>query len=133
METKTKNELITEAVDYITTKEDCQKVIDELKTVCSQCGGKLSPIETVDNANRPTFWSGCLECQRFDHSGVKPLIYEIAKELVTKRYYRAYHHEQEPDLKNKERHDYWLKSQIGGVSRQVQEIIYLYQSRGGGN
>lgn len=114
-------------MEYQISREQCQKQIDENGNVCSQCGGVLVPIDTVDNAGSPTHWIGCLICERFDH-GVKYLIFEMAKYLVTERHYRAFHYEQEPDkTKEPDRHKYWLDGQIGGMSNQVNEIVRLYE------
>ena len=122
-----------EGLAFVISKEDCQAVIDKNGCVCKRCGGMLSPIQTVDNGGSPTHWSGCLACEVYDY-GVKPIVHEVAHQLVTKRFYRAYHHEQEPDAtKNPMAHEYWLKSQIGGISSQVQETIFLYEKlRDGG-
>jgi len=111
---------------YITSREDCQAAIDKSGCVCKCCGGILTPIETIDNSNQPTYWSGCASCQRYDY-GVKPIIHEIAHQLVTRRFYRAYHNEQPDETKDPIAFEYWLKSQIGGISAQVQDIIYLYK------
>lgn len=113
---------------YITTKEDCQKQIDTNGKVCTRCGGKLTPIETVDNLDRPTFWIGCESCKIFNY-GVKPIFFEIAKKMVMERNHTAYSYEKEPDKeKNPEHHRCWTETQIGGTSLQVQEIISLFYS-----
>lgn len=113
--------------EYQITREQCQKQIDENENVCSCCGGVLSPIDTVDNAGQPTFWIGCQPCGRFDY-GVKGLIHRIAKHLVIERNYWAYHYEREPDkFKEPERHKFWQDGQIGGMSKQVNEIVSLYE------
>ena len=65
-------------MEYKITKEQCQSMING---ICSRCGGKLEPIETVDNCGDPTFWQGCNKCSRFD-SGVDLVTYLTAKELV---------------------------------------------------
>ena len=76
-------------MDYITTKEQCQKRIDEMRNVCTCCGGGLVPLETVDNSNRPTYWIGCEKCQKFDN-GTKEKIFKIAVKMVDERRFRAY-------------------------------------------
>ena len=74
---------------YQTTKEECQnKINKDSPIVCSLCGGKLEPIETVDNSRNPTFWRGCLECSRFN-GGVSPSVYEIASKLVDERNFQG--------------------------------------------
>ncbi len=52
-------------MEYIITKEQCEKAHKSL--VCSGCGKPIEAIETVDNANRPTFWAGCNSCGRFQY------------------------------------------------------------------
>ena len=113
---------------YQTTKEDCQAAIDLNGCVCSQCGGILTPIETVDNSNNPTFWQGCEPCCRFDY-GVKKIVFEIAKELVTKENYVHYSHMDNPDSKGKDDHykKYWQDTQIGGASHLVRDVLRLHK------
>lgn len=118
---------------YMITEQECQQGIDKRGNVCSGCGGVLTPIETVDNSDNPTFWSGCLQCGVYE-SGVSKLIYEIAKYLVTERHYRPYSHDQEPDKeKNPEGHKYWVSSQIRGQARETAEIIRVYEKLKSGN
>ena len=64
--------------EYKITKEQCQQ---QIHGVCEGCGGKLEPIETVDNSHDPTFWVGCTHCSCF-RSGVERIYFEIARELV---------------------------------------------------
>ena len=112
---------------YKITKEQCQSDIDkQMPIVCTYCGGKIEPIETIDNADNLTYWPGCNDCMRFDH-GTSPKIYEIAVKMVDERYFRAYSHEQMPD-KEKEplSFDYWRKNQISGTVRIVTNILSLY-------
>lgn len=115
-----------ETIVYQTTKEQCQSQIDgQMPIVCSCCGGKLEPIETVDNLDNPTFWRGCFGCSKFD-SGTKPEIYKIAVAMVDERHFRAYSFDDRPDEKEDEiMFDYWRKSQIGGTVRVVEDILRL--------
>lgn len=73
-------------MSHITSKEQCQA---NIKGVCGRCGGPLSPIETVDNAGRPTFWSGCEKCWRFDN-GVTEDVFKIAKAMVEQQSFNPY-------------------------------------------
>jgi len=109
-------------MEYITTKKQCQKQIDKYKNVCRGCGGKLTPIETVDNSDRPTFWIGCKKCTVFDN-GCNLNEYKIAKKMVIEKHFRFYH-KQEPD-KNREpeKYNYWLTSQIRGTCRIVNDVL----------
>ena len=54
---------MTKVKEYRTTKEECQRRIDERACVCPGCGGPIIPFETVDNSGNPTFWAGCEHCQ----------------------------------------------------------------------
>lgn len=74
---------------YQTTKEECQKDIDQIGNVCNGCGGVIEPIEMVDNASNPTFWAGCNNCQVFTH-GCQPEIFKIARRLVKDYHFRYY-------------------------------------------
>ena len=65
-------------MDYITTEKKCQEKCRGL--CCLRCGGPLSPIETVDNSGRPTFWAGCLNCMIFS-GGTTQEVYKKAKEI----------------------------------------------------
>jgi hypothetical protein len=110
-------------MEYITTKQQCRQQIDKLQNVCTRCGGKLEPIETVDNANNPTFWIGCNGCSRFDN-GTKPNIYKIAVRMVDESNFTAYNYEQQPDKeKQTEQFDYWRKGQISGTVGVVFDIL----------
>ena len=74
---------------YKITKERCQNSIDSTEYICDYCGGKLEPIETVDNSNNPTFWTGCKSCSRFT-AGCPPTVFEIAKRMVEEHHFRYY-------------------------------------------
>jgi len=116
------NKTVMDKTEYITNKEQCQSTIDKrMPIVCSSCGGKLEPIKTVDNANNPTYWIGCMSCMKFDN-GVSPRVYETAKYMVTERHFMAYR-EPMPEKEDTERYNYWLKSQIGGTCSIVYDIL----------
>jgi len=73
---------------YQVTKKQCQEEIDKQNNVCNRCGRKLSPLKTVTNSGKPTYWAGCLHGQTgkgsWGHftSGVKKEIYDLAVKLV---------------------------------------------------
>jgi len=109
--------------NYITTKKQCQHQIDEWKNVCTNCGGELIPLETVDNARQPTYWIGCESCQIFNN-GTKERIYKIASRMVDEKHFRAYNHEDVPDKeKEPDRFDYWRKGQISGAVWVVLDVL----------
>jgi hypothetical protein len=106
---------------YQTTKEDCQKSI---KGVCPGCGSLVEPIETHDNSDNPTFWAGCKNCHEFC-SGVNPLIFKIARHMVTKEGLVPYHHLKEYDG-DKEMEDYCLRRQISGACSIVTRVLLTH-------
>lgn len=113
-----------EPIVYITTKEECQKQIDNHSDfVCSSCGRKLSPIETVDNSDRPTYWSGCEPCGHYDN-GVRREVFLIAKEMVEKHYHVHYSHITGRDGSPEEQ-DYYFRSQIRGTANFIARIFYV--------
>ena len=105
---------------YITTKKQCKQSINNL--VCPQCGEKLDPIETVDNAKNPTFWSGCLNCGIYS-SGVKPEIRKIAKYLVLKCHYVHFQSMERPNNRGKSYQEHYQLAQIGGACSIVYDVI----------
>lgn len=112
---------------YRITKEQCQSNIDKrMPVVCTHCGGKTEPIETVDNSGNPTYWQGCNDCEIFT-SGTSPKIYETAVKMVDERRFRVYGFKQMPDKeKEPSSFDYWRKSQIGGTVDVVTDILILH-------
>ena len=112
--------------EYRITEEQCRK---NISGVCSQCGGELEPIETVDNAHNPTFWCGCSNCGRFDN-GVSPLVYTIAKAMVEERHYRAYSHIQDSPSDTEEEKLYHTQCQISGACVTVVDVINFINRHG---
>ena len=108
-------------VKYQVTKEECA---NKIHGVCSQCGGPLEPIETVNNSGVPTYWAGCVPCCRFD-AGVSRRVYQIAKKLVTERHYSYYSHIHiEPD-DDDDKKLYKQQCQIEGACGLVNEVLRL--------
>ena len=103
-------------MDYIVTREQCE---GNIKGVCEGCGHKLTPIETVDNANRPTFWSGCKRfmCYR---SGVEERHFKIARRLVEENILVPYSHMDKSQYeKDEETLKYYYDSQTAGLSHKI--------------
>ena len=69
---------------YQITKQQCEE--NHKGLVCSGCGNPISAIETVDNANNPTYWSGCDRCNRFQ-CGVPFAIWEAVQRCFEKDTY----------------------------------------------
>ncbi len=103
---------------YKIPKEACAKQCEGL--VCPGCGKTIEPIETVDNSNDPTFWSGCTTCSRFD-PGVKPEIHLMAEIMVGKFHYRRYSHFDLP--KNDIEKEYQRIRQINGAADIVRQVL----------
>jgi len=110
---------------YSITKKKCQENINKSGVVvCPGCGGKIVPIETVDNSHNPTFWRGCKKCMMFEN-GVRPEAFEIATKMVKDNYFRVYH-DKEPDKANIDEYDYWLNCQMRGTGRIVNQVLHLF-------
>jgi len=109
------------------TKEECQKQIDQRGNVCSRCGRKPVPINTVDNAGTPTFWIGCFhggDEGNFD-AGVQKEIYDLAVKCVLdgmtcNSYYDKYEYKKSDSLK-----EYWFMQQVSSMCWQILQIKYL--------
>jgi len=108
---------------YQTTEAQCLAVINKNGCVCSGCGGELSPIETVNNSDEPTFWSGCEKCGRFD-SGVPGVVFKIARRMVEEHRLIPYSHIQEPYNQPSEM-EYWKITQTHGASPIVATVLRL--------
>lgn len=116
---------------YQTTKEECQKRIDELNNVCDRCGRKIKPQKTVNNADEPTFWSCCLHGSDSGHftSGVKKEIFKLAEKLVCNGE-QYYHHDFKGDFKKDKWHrEYWFQSQISGFCGLLAQAEYLKKNK----
>jgi len=116
----------TDAKNYITTKEQCQSLIDKYNCVCNQCGGKIEPAETVDNIDRPTYWAACLSCGIYTH-GVDLETHLIAKFLVDEKDYVPYRHMDKPQKEDTEKYEHWRRSQIAGACYTVRDVIGYYK------
>lgn len=117
------NEPVLEEI-FVTTKQECQQAIDKANNVCDRCGGILSPIKTVDNANNPTHWTGCSHCMVFT-GGVKRDIFEIAKRMVDDGYVAYHHSEGVNENSDYELIEMWRESQISGTCDVVRQVLRL--------
>lgn len=107
---------------YSITKEQCQQSIDNLGHVCDRCAGVIVPIETVDNMDNPTFWSGCETCQQFTQ-GVDKELYKISDYMVRSRWFVAYHHLGGRPKEESDEYEKWILDQIQGTHKTVSAII----------
>lgn len=108
---------------YQITKEECQ---ERISGVCEGCGGNLEPIETVNNADEPTFWVGCRHCMCF-RSGVKRIYWEIARQLVESEKMLPYRYH--PINNSPEELDYYYDRQTAGLSRNIALIHKLLKEK----
>ncbi|KKM26488.1 hypothetical protein LCGC14_1584310 [marine sediment metagenome] len=109
-------------MEYQITQKQCQSSI---RGVCSYCGGKLEPIETVDNSRNPTYWSGCKPCGVVCW-GVSPTVYAIAKRLVTERNYKHYTHLRDEPDDTSETIKYNQRCQISGTCGLVSDVLSIH-------
>lgn len=109
---------------YIQTKKECQSIIDSRNpVVCSGCGSKLEPIETVDNSSNPTYWVGCNTCSQFENGTILKH-YKAARNMVIKDNFVRYIHMEKPDKKvNLEGYNYWLSSQTRGAVGVIEQVL----------
>jgi hypothetical protein len=107
-------------MEHKITEAECRS---KISGVCSRCGGKLEPIDTMDNARSPTFWPGCTKCLTFDY-GVDERVYKIAKQLVDEGY-RHYHSIEHSLDDNEETRAYKLREQVGGACGVVRRVLWL--------
>lgn len=106
---------------FQTTLKECRAGI---RGVCDGCGGELSALRTVDNADQPTYWVGCKSCLKFTN-GTDKRLWKIARYLVTKRYWRPYTHMDEGEYKGSVSHSYWLRTQTSGVVSQIKDMVSM--------
>ena len=109
-------------MEYRITKQQCQ---NQIMGVCSRCGGTLEPLETVDNGDNPTFWSGCAKCCCFDN-GVDPKIYATARVLVVENRYRHYSHIDHNHTDSDDMKQHKLNAQISGACGLINDILRIY-------
>lgn len=114
----------TETIEYRTTREECQRKIDELNYVCPGCGGPIVPFKTEDNSGHPTFWAGCEHCQQFTN-GFPPKVFEIAKKLVHEHNHQPYRHMQNPYNGTDAEKAYYYESQIRGTCSEVNLVLKI--------
>ena len=99
--------------NYGGSQEECEKSIHG---VCPGCGGPLRAMETVDNAENPTFWVGCEECNRF-REGVEPKHFRVARMLVEEERLIPFSHMRKWEYEgNIEDLDYYYKVQTAALS-----------------
>ena len=101
---------------YQITEDQCNKNIAGL--VCHACGKPLTAIETVDNSNNPTFWSGCRGCGTF-YGGVEERTFRIANELAEDMGTPYISEDPRPNLRNEEAVEEWMRARRRRACRIV--------------
>lgn len=110
---------------YKKTKAQCLKMIKDINGVCSGCGGKITPVETVDNSGDPTFWGHCKKCSKLCW-GVDKTVWRIARRMVEEYRFIPYSHLKEYEWnKTKADRAYWLNSQTAGAALTVAEVLKI--------
>jgi len=107
---------------YQISKKEC---MESIHGVCNGCGRKLKPIETVDNSGNPTFWAGCIKCERFCN-GVDKTIWRIARNLVENDKLILYKDILRSENNNEEELEKYLSYQTDRASYVVMEVINEY-------
>lgn len=113
---------------YQITKEVCQANIDKNGNVCDYCGRDIVPIETVDNADNPTYWAGCMHGTKTAGNftgGVKREIYELAEKLVCDGEQPYAHKHKSEYCKTPEERLHWFQSQVSGACSQIRRMEHL--------
>lgn len=109
---------------YQTTKKNCQAKIDKNPGVCPGCGGAVTPIETVDNADNPTFWAGCESCMVFTYT-VSERLYKTAQALLD---YGEYRYEPRPYDASEGELEYWRSSESRGLCSRINKYVEAFNN-----
>ena len=111
---------------YVIAEAQALRTIDKLNHVCDRCGGDLSPIKTVDNANNPTHWIGCKAYEIFT-GGTSKENRELAIRLIDERNFRdGWPEKWERD--SDEGRTYYRNRQISKAVRMVEDVRYLIKT-----
>ena len=106
---------------YQVTRAECQKSIKE-GFVCEGCGGKVEPIKTVNNANEPTYWAACLQCNHYTH-GIEETYFKVARKIVEGGFITPLRYMNKCDYENTpEKLAYYLAMQTSALSYDVRRI-----------
>ncbi len=104
------------------TYEECR---ERISGVCEGCGGKVEPIETVDNAGSPTFWAGCKKCECF-RLGVERKYFEVARQIIEDGFLSDYRvaskYKNDKTDMGKAMYEYQLSEQIARLAKDINFI-----------
>lgn len=110
---------------YQVTKAQCQKEIDKISDgVCPGCGGLVTPLETVNNADEPTYWSGCEDCSVFTYP-VSIKIFSTAQNLIDDG---EYVYNSKPWKATEGELDYWHRNESRAVCGKLQKYLRHWKS-----
>lgn len=118
---------------YVTSKKECQAIIDNANRVCDRCGRKLKPIKTANNSGAPTYWVGCFHGQNknswghFTH-GTSKEIFNMAEKLVCDGESCAYN----PKEKFKDSPEdrlCWFQTEVSGFCFLLSKAEYLKNNK----
>lgn len=108
--------------------DQCVKFLKKNNVVCEGCGGKLEPIETVDNANNPTYWIVCRHCNCL-RVGIEKEYWEIARKLILDNTIIPYQNMDRSEYNTPEGLEYYLNSQTAGLSHIIKEIHEILKEK----
>jgi len=111
-------------IKYQVTKKQCQ---DKITGVCPGCGGKVTPLKTVNNLGEPTYWSVCEHCSLFT-GGFNPKYQRIVRKLIENNEMIPYTSMSRSEYEDTpERLDYWLDAQTSKLTRDINYIAHLLE------
>ena len=108
-------------MEYIETKEQYQSLING---VCPGCGGEITSIKTIDNADNPAFCRVCKKCDRFTW-GIEEIYFKIARKCVKEKKLIPYSSIKIDDVNE----EYYLQTQTCKASDIVKYIISIYKEK----
>ena len=110
---------------YQTTKSQCQEKIDKvIDGVCGGCGGKVTPLETVDNSGEPTYWAGCEHCSIFTYP-VSVRLYKTAQALLDDH---EYVYEMQPYKATDDELSYWRDTESRALCNKIDKYVKAYEA-----
>lgn len=108
---------------FSVTKRQCQELINRVVDgVCPGCGGKVTPMKTVDNAGTPTYWAGCERCCVFTHP-VENIYFTVANNLLEDG---EYIYISRPYKPSKEELGYWENTERRAVVSKLKKYLDAY-------
>ena len=111
---------------YKTTKLECQKKIDVvIDGVCGGCGGKVTPLKTVDNVGAATYWAGCEQCSVFTYP-VSQKLYKTAQALLDDG---EYVYDRKPYEATDNELSYWRDTESRSLCDKIYKYVKAYEAQ----